>query len=45
MASMNAAVVTAFGEPPHYQPFDVPEPGEGEMLVDVLVGLISDLRA
>ena len=24
MDKMNAAVVTSFGEPPHYQPFDVP---------------------
>ncbi len=26
MANMNAAVVTCFGEPPHYQQFEVPEP-------------------
>ena len=41
MESMNAAVVTSFGEPPHYQRFPVPQPeGEHEILVDVLaVGL------
>ena len=26
MARMNAAVVTSFGEPPHYQQFEVPQP-------------------
>jgi NADPH:quinone reductase-like Zn-dependent oxidoreductase len=38
---MNAAVVTSFAEPPHYQQFDVPQPStEDEVLVDVLaVGL------
>ena len=36
MANMNAAVVTNFGEPPHYQQFEVPEPtGDGQALVDV----------
>jgi NADPH:quinone reductase-like Zn-dependent oxidoreductase len=46
MAKMNAAVVTSFDEPPHYQPFDVPRPGTGdEMLVDVLaVGLHPRVR-
>jgi NADPH:quinone reductase-like Zn-dependent oxidoreductase len=40
MAKMNAAVVTSFGEPPHYQQFEVPQPAAGEILVDVLaVGL------
>jgi NADPH:quinone reductase-like Zn-dependent oxidoreductase len=41
MAKMNAAVVTTFGEPPHYQQFEVPRPtGDDEILVDVLaVGL------
>jgi NADPH:quinone reductase-like Zn-dependent oxidoreductase len=41
MAQMNAAVVTSFGEPPHYQQFEVPRPTTpDEMLVDVLaVGL------
>jgi NADPH:quinone reductase-like Zn-dependent oxidoreductase len=38
---MNAAVVTSFAEPPHYQQFEVPQPmTDDEMLVDVLaVGL------
>ena len=37
MEKMNAAVVTSFAEPPHYRPFDVPEPrGDDEILVDVL---------
>jgi NADPH:quinone reductase-like Zn-dependent oxidoreductase len=37
MATMNAAVVTAFGDPPHYQRFEVPEPRTAdEVLVDVL---------
>jgi NADPH:quinone reductase-like Zn-dependent oxidoreductase len=37
MAKMNAAVVTSFGEPPHYQQFDVPQPAtDDEILVDVL---------
>ena len=37
MATMNAAVVTAFGEPPRYQRFEVPEPRTAdEVLVDVL---------
>ena len=41
MEQMNAAVVTSFGEPPHYQQFEVPQPTTGtEFLVDVLaVGL------
>jgi NADPH:quinone reductase-like Zn-dependent oxidoreductase len=41
MTTMNAAVVTSFDQPPHYQHFDVPQPTtEDEMLVDVLaVGL------
>jgi NADPH:quinone reductase-like Zn-dependent oxidoreductase len=41
MAKMNAAVVTSFSEPPHYQQFEVPQPrSPDEMLVDVLaVGL------
>ena len=33
---MHAAVVTSFDEPPHYLPFDLPDPGEGQVLVDVL---------
>jgi len=36
MTMMNAAVVTSFSEPPHYHPFAVPVPAEGEVLVDVL---------
>ena len=37
MATMNAAVVTSFDEPPHYQQFDVPQPRtRDEVLVDVL---------
>jgi NADPH:quinone reductase-like Zn-dependent oxidoreductase len=36
MTLMNAAVVTSFAEPPHYQQFEVPTPAEGEVLVDVL---------
>jgi NADPH:quinone reductase-like Zn-dependent oxidoreductase len=46
MAKMNAAVVTSFEEPPHYQQFDVPQPaGADEALVDVLaVGLHPRVR-
>ena len=46
MVKMNAAVVTSFDEPPHYQQFDVPQPGPGEeALVDVLaVGLHPRVR-
>jgi NADPH:quinone reductase-like Zn-dependent oxidoreductase len=46
MAKMNAAVVTSFDEPPHYQQFEVPQPTSGEeMLVDVLaVGLHPRVR-
>ena len=46
MAMMNAAVVTSFDEPPHYQRFEVPQPaGDGEILVDVLaVGLHPRVR-
>ena len=41
MEKMNAAVVTSFDEPPHYQQFDVPLPStDDEILVHVLaVGL------
>jgi NADPH:quinone reductase-like Zn-dependent oxidoreductase len=44
---MNAAVVTSFAEPPHYQQFEVPRPGhEDETLVDVLaVGLHPRVRS
>jgi len=47
MATMNAAVVTSFDEPPHYQQFEVPQPaGAGEVLVDVLaVGLHPRVRS
>src|SRR5262244_1718751 len=47
MARMNAAVVTSFGEPPHYQPFEVPQPdGADEFIVDVLaVGLHPRVRS
>ncbi len=46
MAKMNAAVVTSFDEPPHYQRFDVPQPSTSdEVLVDVLaVGLHPRVR-
>ena len=46
MADMNAAVVTSFDEPPHYQQIEVPHPSSGdEMLVDVLaVGLHPRVR-
>ena len=37
MATMNAAVVTSFAEPPRYQQFEVPQPGSAtEVLVDIL---------
>jgi len=44
---MNAAVVTSFSEPPHYLPFDVPQPRtDDEMLVDVLAaGLHPRVRS
>ena len=47
MDTMNAAVVTSFSEPPHYLPFDVPQPRTGdEMLVDVLAaGLHPRVRS
>jgi NADPH:quinone reductase-like Zn-dependent oxidoreductase len=47
MATMNAAVVTSFDEPPHYTRFEVPEPaGAEEILVDVLaVGLHPRVRS
>jgi NADPH:quinone reductase-like Zn-dependent oxidoreductase len=47
MANMNAAVVTSFDEPPHYQQFEVPHPAAGEeLLVDVLaVGLHPRVRS
>jgi NADPH:quinone reductase-like Zn-dependent oxidoreductase len=47
MATMNAAVVTSFSEPPHYQQFEVPQPAsDEEVLVDVLaVGLHPRVRS
>ena len=47
MATMNAAVVTSFDEPPHYQQFEVPQPRPGdEILVDVLAaGLHPRVRS
>jgi NADPH:quinone reductase-like Zn-dependent oxidoreductase len=46
MTTVNAAVVTSFDEPPHYQPFDLPEPSDGEVLVDVLAaGLHPRVRS
>lgn len=46
MSTMNAAVVTSFEEPPHYQRFEAPQPtGLDEVLVDVLaVGLHPRVR-
>jgi NADPH:quinone reductase-like Zn-dependent oxidoreductase len=47
MAQMNAAVMTSFDEPPHYQQIEVPQPTTpDEMLVDVLaVGLHPRTRS
>src|SRR5580692_3869008 len=47
MAMMNAAVVTSFAEPPHYQRFEVPHPRSAEeALVDVLAaGLHPRVRS
>jgi NADPH:quinone reductase-like Zn-dependent oxidoreductase len=47
MTNMNAAVVTSFDEPPHYQQFEVPQPTASEgLLVDVLaVGLHPRVRS
>jgi len=46
VTSMNAAVVTSFGEPPRYQQFEVPRPVSPlEIVVDVLaVGLHPRVR-
>jgi NADPH:quinone reductase-like Zn-dependent oxidoreductase len=46
MVKMHAAVVTSFDEPPHYQPVDVPTPGDDHLvLVDILaVGLHPRVR-
>jgi NADPH:quinone reductase-like Zn-dependent oxidoreductase len=46
MTTMNAAVVTSFAEPPHYQRFEVPVPSGDEVLADVLaVGLHPRVRS
>jgi len=47
MTMMNAAVVTSFAEPPHYQPFEAPAPAAGgKVLVDVLAaGLHPRVRS
>jgi len=47
MAKMNAAVVTSFDRPPHYQQFEVPQPTASEgLLLDVLaVGLHPRVRS
>ena len=46
MAMMNAAVVTSFQEPPHYQRFAAPEPSAGGVLADVLAaGLHPRVRS
>jgi len=46
MATMNAAVVTSFGSPPHYHQLEVPQPRtDEEVLVDILaVGLHPRVR-
>ncbi len=47
MPTMNAAVVTDFAEPPHYQQFEVPEPqGPHQEIVEVLAaGLHPRVRS
>jgi len=46
MTMMNAAVVTSFAEPPHYQPFAAPAPSGQEVLADVLAaGLHPRVRS
>jgi NADPH:quinone reductase-like Zn-dependent oxidoreductase len=47
MTAMNAAVVTSFDDPPHYQSFECPLPtSDDELLVDVLaVGLHPRVRS
>jgi NADPH:quinone reductase-like Zn-dependent oxidoreductase len=45
MTIVNAAVVTSFAQPPHYQRFELPQPTADEQLVDVLaVGLHPRVR-
>jgi NADPH:quinone reductase-like Zn-dependent oxidoreductase len=46
MPKMNAAVVTSFDEPPHYQQVDAPRPSGEEILAEVLaVGLHPRVRS
>jgi NADPH:quinone reductase-like Zn-dependent oxidoreductase len=47
VGNMNAAVVTSFDEPPHYQQFQVPRPiDDGQLIVDMLaVGLHPRVRS
>lgn len=46
MVHTDAAVVTSFDEPPRYSPFELPEPRDGDELVDVLaVGLHPRVRS
>ncbi|PRB08100.1 quinone oxidoreductase [Microbacterium sp. MYb72] len=46
MIHTDAAVVTSFDEPPHFLPFDLPEPKDGEVVVDVLAaGLHPRVRS
>jgi NADPH:quinone reductase-like Zn-dependent oxidoreductase len=45
MTNVNAAVVTSFDQPPHYQQFELPQPTASEQLVDVLaVGVHPRVR-
>jgi NADPH:quinone reductase-like Zn-dependent oxidoreductase len=46
MSLIHAAVVSSFDEPPRYEEFDLPAPGENQALVDVLaVGLHPRVRS
>ncbi len=46
MTLINAAVVTSFDRPPRYQRFELPEPPEGTIVVDVLAaGLHPRVRS
>jgi len=47
MAMMNAAVVTSFEEPPHYQQFAVPEPAADPVLADPVLAdpVLADVLA
>jgi NADPH:quinone reductase-like Zn-dependent oxidoreductase len=43
---MKAAVVTSFDEPPHFMSFNVPEPDDGQTLLDVVaVGIHPRVRS